>query len=159
MSQARLFSAPQEAMTSDDYYTPAWVFERMGITFDLDPCAPPGGIPWVPARRFYTQADDGLTQPWEGRVWMNPPYSKPTPWVRRFIDHGNGVALLPHSASPWHVELWDTATAWVGVARFQFESTVRNGWSFMPVFFAAFGDECVDAIGRLGVARVARGAR
>ena len=43
MSQAVLFGAEQSELTSDDYYTPAWVFERMGIEFDLDPCAPPGG--------------------------------------------------------------------------------------------------------------------
>jgi hypothetical protein len=149
----RLFAVEQEQLTSDDYYTPAWVFERMGIEFDLDVCAPPGGIPWIPAKRYYTQADDGLVAPWEGRVWMNPPYSQPTPWVEKFIQHRLGVALLPHSASPWHVSLWDSADAWVAVARFQFTSLVRNGWAFMPVFFAAFGDECVDAISRLGVVR------
>jgi hypothetical protein len=149
----RLFAVQQEQLTSDDYYTPAWVFERMGITFDLDVCAPPGGIDWIPAARYYTQADDGLLQPWQGRVWMNPPYSTPTPWVERFIGHAWGVALLPHSASPWHRSLWERATAWVAVDRFQFTATHRNGWSFMPVFFAAFGDDCCDAISRLGVVR------
>lgn len=62
--QPALFGAPQTALTSDDYYTPAWVFERLGITFDLDVCAPPGGIPWIPAARYYTMEDDGLAQPW-----------------------------------------------------------------------------------------------
>ena len=52
MSQDRLFAVQQEQLTSDDYYTPAWVFERMGIEFDLDVAAPPGGIPWIPAKRF-----------------------------------------------------------------------------------------------------------
>ena len=109
--QPRLFTVQQEQLTSDDYYTPAWVFERMGIEFDLDVCAPPGGIPWIPAKRYSTQADDGLLQPWEGRVWMNPPWSGTSPWARKFIEHRNGVCLVPHAKSKWHLELWQAADA------------------------------------------------
>src|SRR5437899_132007 len=29
----------------------------------------------VRASRFYTKAQDGLSKPWKGRVWCNPPYS------------------------------------------------------------------------------------
>ena len=28
---------------SVDWYTPAWIFERIGLQFDLDPCQPTGG--------------------------------------------------------------------------------------------------------------------
>lgn len=66
--QPPLFGVQQAERTSDDYYTPAWVFERMGVEFDLDVCAPPGGIPWIPAKRYFTQEDDGLSQPWDGLV-------------------------------------------------------------------------------------------
>jgi hypothetical protein len=68
-----IFSTPQTEMTSDDYYTPPWIFETLGLTFDLDVASPPGGIDWIPARRYFTIADDGLSQPWQGFVWMNPP--------------------------------------------------------------------------------------
>src|SRR3954467_15906776 len=81
-----LFALPSDAIkvTSDDCYTPRWVFDAMGLEFDLDVAAPPGG-PWhVPAKRWYTAEDDGLTQPWEGLVWCNPPYSNFTPWAERF---------------------------------------------------------------------------
>lgn len=61
-----------------EWYTPPWVFEALGLAFDLDPCHPEGDrLPWVPAAKVYTKADDGLAQPWEGRVWMNPPYGDP----------------------------------------------------------------------------------
>lgn len=94
------------APTSDDYYTPAWVFETLALKFDLDVASPPNAPEWIPAKRRYTIEDDGLTAPWKGLVWMNPPYSRPGPWVERFLAHGNGVALLPFSNSQWWRDLW-----------------------------------------------------
>lgn len=35
------------------------------------------------ARRYYTRQQDGLAQPWYGRVWCNPPYSNCGAWVRK----------------------------------------------------------------------------
>ena len=116
--QERLFAAGQGQLTSDDYYTPAHVFEALGLRFDLDVCSPPGGVPWVPAARFFTMEDDGLAQDWEGRVWMNPPYSQATPWVRKFIEHRHGVCLVPHAKSAWHNTLWAEADACVTPERF-----------------------------------------
>ncbi len=150
----RLFSVRQEQLTRDDYYTPAWIFERMGLTFDIDVCAPPGGIEWLPAVRYFTQEDDGLLQPWEGRVWMNPPYSQATPWVRKFIEHRHGVALLGHAKSAWHNLLWATdAAIVVPQAYFNFVGGPSGGSIFTPVFFAAFGEECIDAVRQLGPVR------
>jgi len=90
-----LFSLPTDAyaVTSDDCYTPRWVFEAMGLHFDLDVAAPPGG-PWhVPCDRYYTAADDGLAQPWEGLVWCNPPYSKFLPWAERWAVARSAVLM------------------------------------------------------------------
>lgn len=150
--QHRLFSVAQEQLTSDDHYTPAWVFERMGIEFDIDVCAPPGGVPWIPAKRYLTQADDGLLADWGGqRVWMNPPFSRTSPWSRKFIANANGIALVPHSKSASHLEVMKSDAAICAPSDGYFDFT--GGPIFMPVFFAAFGDECVDAISRLGVVR------
>ena len=156
--EPRLFPVAQEQLTSDDYYTPAWVFERMGIEFDLDVCSPPGGIPWIPAKRYYTQADDGLVQPWEGRVWMNPPYSETWPWIRKFCEHGNGVTLLPLAKSKWLNHIWERADAVIvsedgGEMFFVKPDRDKALRIWFPIFFAAFGEECVEAISRLGVVR------
>jgi hypothetical protein len=140
----------------DEHYTPAWVFERMGIEFDLDVCSPAGGLPWIPARRFYTSADDGLSLPWEGRVWMNPPYSRATPWVRKFVEHANGVCLVPHAKSIWFFDLWASKAAMAQTPRrVIFVSAVGSGDVLLPTVFAAFGEECIEAISRLGVVRQA----
>lgn len=149
--QPALFGAPQTQATSDDYYTPAWVFEAMAIRFDLDVAAPPGGVRWIPADRSFTVEDDGLAQPGMGRVWMNPPYSSATAWVRRFMEHRHGVCLVPMAKSQWFYDLWRSAD---GVATFPKVFDFIGGSISYAVIFAAFGDECVEAISRLGVVRV-----
>lgn len=89
------FSHESQSAVSTDWYTPKWVFDSLGLVFDLDPCQPVGGVPWIPAARYYTMQDDGLQQPWAGRVWLNPPYGKATPaWLEKMHQHRNGVALL-----------------------------------------------------------------
>ena len=69
--------------TSDDYYTPPFIFEQLGLQFDLDVAAPVGGVPWIPAANHYSILDDGLSKEWFGVVWCNPPYSDVTPWAKR----------------------------------------------------------------------------
>jgi hypothetical protein len=89
---------------SDDWYTPPEIFEALRLTFDLDPCSP-GPDHWVPARRVFTRIDDGLAQPWSGLVFMNPPFggrNGHVPWLRRFLDHGNGIAIVrAYTSSDW----------------------------------------------------------
>lgn len=90
---SRLFGVP-DVVDSDHWYTPKWVFDGLGLTFDLDVSAPDGGLPWIPAKAHYTVADDGLTSPWHGLVWCNPPYSAPTAWCRKWAQHPDGLILL-----------------------------------------------------------------
>jgi len=84
---------------SDEWFTPSEIFDGLNCRFDLDPCQPDEGRAFlsVPCDRFLTASMDGLTAPWDGFVWMNPPFGKRNgvvPWLRRFFDHGNGIALV-----------------------------------------------------------------
>lgn len=77
-----------------EWFTPPEVFDALGISFNLDPCAAPKGS-FVPADHFFTKEDDGLSKAWFGRVWLNPPYGKETAvWLDRLIEHGDGIALV-----------------------------------------------------------------
>lgn len=144
-----LFEFQQEERTTDDFLTPAWIFDTLGLTFDLDVASPP----WpthVPAVQTFTKAEDGLARAWWGRVWMNPPYSQATPWVERFIQHGNGIALLPWAKSAWTITIWNKADAIALPQRiFDFDG---GSISYM-VMFAGFGDECVKALENIGRVR------
>jgi len=47
----------------------------------LDPCSSERNHK---APRFYTEADDGLSLPWDGRVFVNPPFGLALPhWVAK----------------------------------------------------------------------------
>jgi hypothetical protein len=144
----QLFATPQEATTSDDYYTPAWLFEDMGVEFDMDVASPPGGVPWIPAKRFLTMADDGLSTPWEGFVWCNPPYSKPAPWLDRMTEHGDGIILVPAdlSSSAYYRAFENAGWLHVPRGRIQF---VNGGATPFTTVLIGFGDKAGDALGRL----------
>lgn len=87
--------SPRSKGKSAEWYTPKWVFDELGIDFDLDPSSPHDMESMVPAAKKYTVFDDGLGKDWCGTVWLNPPYGKETPfWLDRMIDHANGIALV-----------------------------------------------------------------
>jgi hypothetical protein len=80
---------------SVEWYTPPHIFDALGLAFDLDPCAPVGGVPWIPATHHFSREDDGLSHHWWGRIWLNPPYGREAGrWVERLANHGDGVALV-----------------------------------------------------------------
>lgn len=75
----------QHSSTHHRWYTPAWLCDAaraflQGI--DLDPASSDEANARVGATRIYTVADDGLTLPWTGTIWCNPPYG--------YISSGDG---------------------------------------------------------------------
>jgi len=155
MIQQRLFGQQQTGLSSDDYYTPKWIFDKLDLVFDLDVASPPGGPPFVPCRQFFTQEDDGLSQSWEGRVWMNPPYSKPAPWIERWIDHADGVALLPTSNGKWYRSLWASSASFVPLPPIKFIAGDgrKLGTMPLPCWLVAIGADNVAALRSFGKVR------
>jgi phage N-6-adenine-methyltransferase len=156
MIQARLFTTEQTETTSDDYYTPKWIFDTLGLHFDLDVASPPGGPPFVPCDNFYTQADDGLAQEWHGRVWMNPPFSNPTPWVQRWLQHANGIALLPTSNGKWFRNLWNEEVKWVALP-YNLKFIAGDGRKLntmpLPCWVIGVGSDNIEALHNFGKVR------
>ena len=52
---------------------------------DLDPASDAEAQKVVKAERFYDEEVNGLQQPWQGRIWLNPPWSDPQPWLEKLI--------------------------------------------------------------------------
>ena len=79
---------------SDEWLTPPEILRVLG-EFDLDPAAPLFR-PWPTAKHHYTLEDNGLVQPWFGRVWLNPPYGDDKHlWMRKMSLHRYGIMLIP----------------------------------------------------------------
>lgn len=84
------------AAATTTWLTPPAIIQALG-EFDLDPCAAPPPRPWSTAKRMNSMVDgDGLAMEWDGRVWMNPPYtsSEIEAWLRKLADHNEGTALI-----------------------------------------------------------------
>jgi hypothetical protein len=100
-------------MGKDEWLTPPWLIARLG-TFDLDPCSPGNRRPWDTAKRHIDRHENGLTQPWHGRVWLNPPYGKfAALWLKRLAAHRDGIALIfaRTDTESFFESVWDAADA------------------------------------------------
>lgn len=104
----QLQPAPQNVhfmSESDEWYTPEGIIRCVLDAFgeiDLDPCSNSQDCPNVPAKRHFTVLDNGLSQPWFGRIYMNPPYGREiVEWVSYLCNQkaiGNvteAIALVP----------------------------------------------------------------
>jgi phage N-6-adenine-methyltransferase len=83
----------------DGWGTPVALYSKLYTIFGpfhLDPCTTEDNILGT-EKFYYLPKYDGLLEPWYGRVFMNPPYSKPRPWLEKAIEEvrkGNATSVL-----------------------------------------------------------------
>lgn len=93
---------------TDLWATPQDFFDKQDAIygFTLDVCATAGN---AKCARYFTEADDGLEQPWVGVVWMNPPYGRTIgQWMKKAYESSltgaTVVCLVPSRTDTrwWH---------------------------------------------------------
>lgn len=147
---------PEGARQTDEWLTPPWLLGQLG-DFDLDPCTPLDR-PWDTATRHYTADDDGLVQPWAGRVWLNPPYSTVGLWMERMAGHGDGVALVfaRTDTTWWQRWVWPRAQGFLFLAgRLAFvraDGRPATSTAAAPSALVAYGRANADALRRCALA-------
>lgn len=136
---------------TDTWLTPPGIVAAVG-PFDLDPCAAIDQ-PWATAATHYTEHDDGLSRPWHGMVWCNPPFGpEAEKWLARCADHGRAIALVPaRTETRWFVgQVWRKASGVLflfGRPHFHYiDGTRAKANSGAPICLIAYGEE---ALGRL----------
>lgn len=96
---------------NDILQTPEYLIDALA-PFDLDPCAGEntkiGTTNWWIGRN-----ENGLLNTWEGFVYCNPPFSQKELWIKKMIEHKNGILILPERGSaPWFGGLAETCGAY-----------------------------------------------
>jgi phage N-6-adenine-methyltransferase len=78
----------------EDWETPQALFDQLNaeFRFTLDAAALPSNAKCAP---YYTPEDDGLSKPWTGSVWCNPPYGKQiADWMRKVWEAAQAGATV-----------------------------------------------------------------
>lgn len=153
-----LSSHQSARMKNDEWLTPPEIIHSLG-SFDLDPCSP-RVRPWNTATIHFNKDDDGLSKVWSGRVWCNPPFGREAvKWLRRMVEHGNGVALIPArtETAMFYETVWNAADAVCFIKsrpHFHYVDGRRAAAnSGAPICLVAYGAENVTSLqeSKLGV--------
>ena len=128
-----------------DWYTPSCYTESartvMG-SITLDPASCAAANETVKADAYYSIEEDGLSQPWYGNVWLNPPYNLISKFVSKLLESNDvqQAIILVNNASEtqWFQTLMGKASAMVfhlGRLRFQRPTGERSAPMQGQVFF------------------------
>ena len=106
-----------------EWYTPSYIVEAARAVLgaiDCDPASSDIANQTIKAAQYYTVDNNGLTQQWGKRVWMNPPYSQPlvVEFCKAFLDRLEsgeitaGCVLVNNATeTAWFQGLADAAVA------------------------------------------------
>lgn len=135
-----------------EWYTPPSLFDALGVDFDMDPASPGAAVvPWVPAARHVTRAEDGMSIEWADRIWLNPPYGPAgVPFIKRMaLEGSDGIMLLPARTETAAFQLAASVADAVCFLRDRLHFIRADGYqsrsSFGSVLFA-WGEEYVEAL-------------
>lgn len=148
-----------EQVDADTWLTPRFILDKLG-KFDMDPCAAAGNPDWVGATISITKRDDGLSYPWGGRVFMNPPFSATRAWLRKHARYGRGVSLVPATVESqvWQQEVWPKASAVLFLAgRTRFcnpDGSSTSGRPLRSIALISWGEHDRQALISCGLAGV-----
>lgn len=142
--------------TTDVWLTPPDLVAKLGH-FDLDPCSP-NNLPWKLADRFYSleNGQDGLALPWEGRIWLNPPYSNWAKFLEKLSNHENGIALIfaRTETKAFFDYIWDKADSILFIKRrikFIKSDFSGSGSSTAPSVLISYGKNNTEALEKCGI--------
>lgn len=157
-----LFSSAKTGGT-DDWATPQWLLDKIAQEtnhhrpFMLDPCASAENAKCV---KFYTEADDGLIQPWAKyrSIFINPPYSQIKKWVKKTYEESQlfpnddqwsdcvATLLIPARTDTtwWHDYIVNAAQIFFLRGRVKF-GTSKNSAPF-PSAVVSFRNERVTCV-------------
>lgn len=149
---------------TNTWLTPPEIVAALG-PFDLDPCAAGNEYawrPWETAARSYTWG--GLERPWEGFVWLNPPYGPHTgSFLAKLAGHpGGGIALtFARTETQYFFEsVWPKASGLLflrGRLSFRTPGGAPGDTATAPSVLMGYGDEALrrlaqsDLVGHLVV--------
>lgn len=109
----KYYRRTRKELARAEWYSPREIVEAARATLgeiDLDPASCEQANQIVQARKFYTVREDGLSQPWSGKIWLNPPYGRYAPkFVERFaiafaqgsVEQGVLLLATHHLTTDW----------------------------------------------------------
>lgn len=95
---------------------------------------------------------DGLTRPWHGFVWCNPPYGPEVgAWLKKCAEHGSALALVfARTETRWFREYaWGRATGMLflyGRLHFYKNGVRAKANSGAPSVLIAYGDTAMSRL-------------
>ncbi len=142
--------------TTDVWLTPPDLINSLG-EFDLDPCCP-NNLKWKTATNYYSleNGQNGLELPWDGRIWLNPPYSDWSPFIKRLSEHNNGICLIfaRTETKAFFNYVWNCADSILFVRRrvkFLKADGTKGGGSTAPSVLIAYGGNNTESLEKSGV--------